>query len=161
MSEVIAKVAEDAGGDLPLVTAWSLHTIKGGPVLKLEVVGERYYQRGEVVSDADFGGWENESTSLLRKTMRPYGFRGVIHDVKIDLDWGDGGRPITTQRIEILVEQHAMITSGLYKPRTVIRSPPDKSKPVAANDAGKLYPAPPPEQPAKIQGPGRQFDFDM
>ena len=136
--------------DTITVQSWSLHTLRGHPTLKLEATGEKCYQVGDVVSHEDFNWLDGLDTGGT--------FRGEIRDVRVAFTHDAGGT--VKQHLEIAVTAHAMIQSGAYKPRSVVR----KSAPVElvpkAMEAGLFTDQPRSKPtPKPITTEDRKFDF--
>ena len=133
----------------PVVTKWSLHTLGGNPVLKLECLGGRYYKRGEVVSHDDFQGWE-ECKIVERGGAIPHQFRGSVSVAYTDLQPGN----VLIQRFEVAVEHHQAITSGAYRQRGVMQS---GERIRASIPARPVAPSPPQIAPPRKT---RMFDLE-
>lgn len=126
----------------PCVTKWSLHTLGGYPVLKLECDGgTRAYKAGDILSHDDMQ-WSSE----LRTNGRAYQFRGEVLKAFVELKYGK-----VFQRFEIAVEMHAAIASGAYKQRGVLKAGSDYVNAIgeasgwkAITTSGRLAAAKPP-----------------
>jgi hypothetical protein len=95
-----------------LVTSWSLHTLKGQPVLKLLASGKQYYGNNTVVNQDDFA-WSDLPSEHGK-------WRGKITDCPIEFNVdGKGG---IKQQITIALEKHSKITDGTYKSKGVMKS---------------------------------------
>ncbi len=101
----------------PEIESFSLHTLKGKSVLKLTILGEHHYSEGTNVSNKDFA---NDGISLTNPSKMPPGphkFLGKISEARVD--YSPAG---VRQYLQIELREHALITSGHYKARTVLSS---------------------------------------
>ena len=119
----------------PTVTAWSLHTLKGQPLLKLQCTGERHYKQGEVVSDEDYAHG-------LPAGEKWHKFRGTVQKAYVSLVGG-----AVAQHVEIAVQRHVLIESGEYKLRGIAKSEPATFVASTRTAAARLKPIQ--SQPAK------------
>lgn len=104
----------------PVILSWSLHTLLGKPVLKLNARGARTYPQDCLIGNTDFQpGADNQ-----------HKFSGKLTKRVVDLEGSE-----VVQRLEIELSQHAMIDSGQYKPKTVVTSQ-GKAQPIGVITPG-------------------------
>ena len=111
------------------VMSFSLHTLKGQPVMKMTCEGLSSFAPGDVVNADDFGQWICERAT----------FRGVIDHVLVKFDAGN-----VMQEITVNLEKHQWIDSGKYKKKGVAKAAPkiDFDAAVAiAKSNGTLFPS--------------------
>lgn len=126
---------------LPAVTKWSLHTLGGKPVMKLEVKGERHYKAGEVVSDEDLD-WTESPIVRVTQSRSHHRFRGTVTKAHVAFAGGQ-----VSQSLEVELHHHEMIASGEYRPRTVVRSQAAQPAVPAAKPAVASKPSVPAAKP--------------
>jgi hypothetical protein len=145
LEDIVALVASGVLHEQDIIVLrWSLHTTKGQAVLKLQAVGERTWQHGDIVSHEDFL-WADGATR--------HPFRAVVKDVRLTLIRVTNTTSLVGQNMELVLEKHALVDSGQYKPRTVKHSHPDEHARKTA--------APKQDQPDEPPSKGaRSFIFD-
>lgn len=140
----------DADDPRPTLVDCTMRTRRGQTILEIEATGERVYRHSEVVSHEDF----RLPTQMV---VGGYAFLGVVDTVRVSFEGGT-----VRQSLVVLLQSHADLESGKYKPRTR-RPPSPKPTSICSTTAGNIAAIPPASgnvAPVELPPVTRKFNFE-